>query len=265
MVLFKRTGVNRRLFLILLIAAILANIAILPYALSLGLMKTEELPISLPIAILAQIAQTTAFFSIAIFVGLFLGRKVGFGAPLLEGWLGSESVKEQFGPILKISVILGILIGVSLFFLDRVAFAFFIEPVTVFQSEPPLWQRFLVSFYGGINEEIGMRLFLLTVIVWISWKIRKTQAGLPTSLGVWIAIILISVVFGLGHLPMTAKFQQVTALVIFRAILLNGIAGVAFGWLYWKKGLESAMIAHFSTDTVLHVILPTILIIPKML
>lgn len=259
--LFKRAGVNRKLFLILLIAAIFANIAILPYALSLGLMKTEELPIPLPVAILAQIAQTTAFFSIAIFIGLFLGKKVGLGAPVLEAWLNSETVKERFKPILKISIILGILIGISLFFLDRVAFAFFIEPVTVFQSEPPLWQRFLASFYGGINEEIGMRFFFMTVIVWVSWKIRKTQAGLPTNLGVWIAIILISVIFGLGHLPMTAKFQQVTALVIFRAVLLNGIAGVVFGWLYWKKGLESAMIAHFSTDMVLHVILPAILII----
>jgi membrane protease YdiL (CAAX protease family) len=43
--------------------------------------------------------------------------------------------------------------------------------------------------------------------------------------------------------------------------LLNGIGGVVFGWLYWKKGLESAMIAHFSADIVLHVLLPAILMI----
>lgn len=29
-----------------------------------------------------------------------------------------------------------------------------------------------------------------------------------------------------------------------------------FGWLYWKKGLESAMIAHFSADIIIHVCLP---------
>ena len=167
---------------------------------------------------------------------------------------------------MRISIFLGVLVGVSLFFLDRVAFAVFIEPITASQAEPPLWQRFLASFYGGIGEEIAMRLFLMTLIVWISSKIRRTQTGSPTDLGVWIAIILISVIFGLGHLPMTAKFQQITALVVFRAVLLNGIAGVVFGWLYWKKGLESAMISHFSTDIVLHVILPAILfIMPKTL
>ena len=46
-----------------------------------------------------------------------------------------------------------------------------------------------------------------------------------------------------------------TPLVITRAILLNGIGGVVFGWLYWKRGLEAAMIAHFSADIVLHVLL----------
>jgi membrane protease YdiL (CAAX protease family) len=34
------------------------------------------------------------------------------------------------------------------------------------------------------------------------------------------------------------------------------IIGILFGWIYWKKGLEAAMVAHFSTDIVLHVIFP---------
>jgi membrane protease YdiL (CAAX protease family) len=50
--------------------------------------------------------------------------------------------------------------------------------------------------------------------------------------------------------------MEITPLVVIRAIILNGIAGVAFGWLYWKMGLESAMLSHFFTDVVLHVILP---------
>ncbi len=41
-----------------------------------------------------------------------------------------------------------------------------------------------------------------------------------------------------------------------RASVLNGIPGLAFGWLYWKRGLESAMVAHFSADILLHVIWP---------
>ena len=258
MSLFDRAGVDKKLFLILLVASILANIAVLPYASSLGLLRTAELPIPFPIAILVQIIQVTLFVSIAIFFGLFLGKKVGLGAPIIEDWLTGESIKERLKPVLVISIVLGLLVGILLFVLDRFAFAVFVEPITASQAEPPLWQRFLVCFYGGINEEIGMRLFLMTLIVWISYKIARTKDNRPTNIGVWSAIIIISVIFGLGHLPMTATFMAITPVVVIRAIVLNGIAGVAFGWLYWKKGLESAIISHFSADIILHVILPSL-------
>ena len=45
-----------------------------------------------------------------------------------------------------------------------------------------------------------------------------------------------------------------TPALITRTIVLNSLAGIAFGWLYWRRGLEAAMLAHFSTDIVLHVI-----------
>jgi membrane protease YdiL (CAAX protease family) len=65
-----------------------------------------------------------------------------------------------------------------------------------------------------------------------------------------------AIIFGLGHLPSTARITALTGIVVVRAIALNGVGGIIFGWLYWKKGLESAMIAHFSADIVLHIITP---------
>jgi membrane protease YdiL (CAAX protease family) len=248
MSLFERACVNKRLFLILLLASILANIAVLPYASSLGLLRTAELPIPFPIAILVLIIQSALFFSIAIFVGLFLGKKVGLGAPLIEDWLKAESLENRLRPILKISIVLGILVGISLFILDRFIFAFFVEPVTAAQADAPLWQRFLVSFYGGIGEEVFMRLFLMTLVVWIIHKLMRKKDIIPSEKGFWLSIIIVSVTFSLGHLPMTATFMEITPVVVIRAIILNGIAGIVFGWLYWKKGLEAAIISHFSTD-----------------
>jgi membrane protease YdiL (CAAX protease family) len=72
----------------------------------------------------------------------------------------------------------------------------------------------------------------------------------------WIAIVVVAVAFGLAHLPATAAIGlPIDTLVASRAIVLNGIGGVAFGWLYWRYGLESAMVGHFSADIVLHVLL----------
>jgi membrane protease YdiL (CAAX protease family) len=258
MSLFERACVNKKLFLILLLTCILANIAVLPYASSLGLLRVAELPIPLPIAILVQIIQASIFSVITIFVGLFLGKKVGLGAPILEDWLQPESTGKNFRPILKISIVSGVLVAISLFILDRFAFGYFIEPVTAFQEKAPLWQRILVSFYGGIGEEIFMRLFLVTLIIWVIQKLMRIRESKSIAPAAWVSIIVVSVVFGLGHLPMTATFTTITPLVIIRGIVLNGIAGIVFGWLYWKKGLEAAIISHFSADIVLHVILPSL-------
>ncbi|MFC1633399.1 CPBP family intramembrane glutamic endopeptidase [Planctomycetota bacterium] len=248
-----------KLFLVLFLASIAANIAVLPYAFSLDVVRVEELPVPLPVAVLIQIVQATIFFAVAVFFGLLLGRKVGLGAPFLESWITGEKTEIGFGPILKVAAILGIAAGVSIFVLDRFVFSIFVEPITAFQETPPIWTRLLASFYGGIGEEIFMRFFLMTLLVWITYKIKRTTYNTPIPAGVWLAIILISVVFGLGHLPMTARFTEITTIVVLRAIILNGIAGITFGWLYWKKGLEAAMISHFTTDIVLHVILPSLM------
>lgn len=250
--------INWKLFSVLLSVSIIANIAILPYAFSLDVVHTKELPVPLPVAVLIQITQATIFFAVAIFFGLLLGKKVGLGAPFIESWLTSEKAKVEPGPILRIAALLGIVVGAAIFVLDRFIFSIFVEPITAFQETPPIWTRLLASFYGGVGEEIAMRLFLMTLLVWITYKIKRTNNGMPTHTGVWLAIILISVLFGLGHLPMTARFTEITTIVVLRAILLNGIAGITFGWLYWKKGLEAAMISHFTTDIVLHVIMPSL-------
>lgn len=254
-----RKLINWKLFLILLPASVVANMAVLPYALSLGALRTKELPVPLSVAILVQVIQATIFFAVAIFFGLFLGRKVGLGAPFIESWITGKSWPGRLRVTAEAAIILGVAAGMSIFVLDRFIFSIFVEPITAFQEAGPLWQRFLASFYGGVGEEIGMRLFMMTLIVWVTYKFKRTKDDMPTNAGVWLAITVVSVVFGLGHLPMTAVFTEITVIVVLRAIILNGIAGVVFGWLYWRKGLEAAMISHFSADIVLHVILPSII------
>jgi membrane protease YdiL (CAAX protease family) len=116
----------------------------------------------------------------------------------------------------------------------------------------------LACFYGGIGEEVLCRLFLMTLMVWISTFFARTQAGRPTVSGIWLAIVLSSVMFGLGHLPITGDLVPLSPMVIARAVLLSGVAGIIFGWLYQKNGLESAMISHFTCDVTLHVVVPLV-------
>jgi membrane protease YdiL (CAAX protease family) len=123
------------------------------------------------------------------------------------------------------------------------------------QTDP--WQGFLASFYGGITEEILLRLGVMTLLVWLGALVARRHP--PGSAILWGANVLAALLFGLGHLPATAALVALTPLVITRAIVLNGLAGVVFGWLYWRRGLAAAMVAHFTTDLVLHVLTPALL------
>lgn len=247
--------INWKLFLILLIASSCSAAAVLPYTLTLQADLLKEVPVPLSVLLLVQIIQSVILFAVFIFIGLSLSKRVGLGLPILESWLEGKEVKGYFQSILGISIILGVLVGIIIIGLDFL-FSIIGVQITIAQVAPPIWQGFLASFYGGIGEEVAMRLFLMTLLVWIFYKIRRTEDDKPTNIGMWLAIIITAVLFGIGHLPITAALTTITPLVVARAILLNGVAGIAFGWLYWKKGLESAMIAHFSADILLHVILP---------
>ena len=91
----------------------------------------------------------------------------------------------------------------------------------------PIWQKLLASLYGGISEEILMRLFLMTLFIWVGMKIG--QLNQPTKMGITISIFLAAIIFGLGHLPITASLTTITPIIITRAIILNGIGGIVFG------------------------------------
>ncbi len=246
-------------FLILLAATVLSIIAIMPYALTLqaGLLKQIVLPMPLWELLALQMVENTLLFAVMIAAGLYLGRKVGLGMPILEGALEGKDVSRQLGRVTVLSVMVGVLAALLLVAMDL----FFAHAGIRIGSQgaaPPAWQGFLAAFYGGIAEEVSMRLFLMTLLVWLLREVKRALKGKPSGLEIWLAILLSAVLFGLGHLPMTRVLTDLTPMVVARAVALNGVFGVVMGWLYWKQGLESAMIAHFSGDLVLHVILPII-------
>lgn len=122
-----------------------------------------------------------------------------------------------------------------------------------------LWKTLIAAFYGGIVEELLMRLFLVSLFAWLLSKLLKKNDPSQSPTIMWTAIILSSIIFGIGHLPATASVTAITSIVVLRAIVLNGIGGLVFGWLFWKKGLYHAMVAHFVADIVLLVVMPRLL------
>ena len=249
--------INWKLFFILLAACLAGSMLIVPYQLALTQVEINVSPI---IVVLSALANSLILFPVAIFLGLFLSKKVGMGLPILEGVLQKENKSKEFKSILMPSIFWGALAGVIIIALSF-PFNRLIPEFQNFETIVPPWKGFLASFYGGIAEEVLLRLFVVSLLVWITFLIKKSKSGGPTVFGIWLAIFLAAVLFGIGHLPATMQIVDLNAIVITRAIVLNGIGGIVFGWLYWKRGLESAIIAHFTADIVLHVITPSIVLL----
>jgi len=249
----------KKLFWFFFLACLLSIIAIIPYMLTLQAEVIENIPIPLSVWLPLQVIQNTVIFAVFIRVGMRLSGQVGLEAPILESWLSHEKTEINVRTTLTRAFLLGLLAGLLIVACD-VLFYLLVGGIDILkaypgQPTPPLWQVVLALPYGAIAEEVGMRLFVMTVFVWTFHKIRPSKEGGPTSVGVWLAIGAAAVLFGFSHLPGIMFFIELTAFGVFRIVFLNAVGGTIFGWLYWKRGFESAMVAHLAMDIVLHIVL----------
>lgn len=253
---------NWRIKLVLLFTVLnmIGILAIIPYQMSL--MGNQPLPGNIPMSLIVLINSTVqvVYMFVLVLVGVRLQNRTGLQAPLLNGIV----YPEERVPISKkwlVRSIVGAFIGSGIvILLDVFVFAPMIGAPMNEVSTPSWWKGLLASLYGGITEEIMLRLFGMTLIVWlIAWITKKRKNEIPASY-YYVAIFLIAIVFGLGHLPATIQvFGDLSTILVIRALVLNGLLGLWFGYLYWRKGLEYAMIAHISADIFLHVLFALIL------
>lgn len=260
-------SVNWRIFWILFAAGLLGVIAILPYMADLvgtiSIEKGEVGEMPLPLIVILAILQNGLLLAVIIVIGMILSERVGLRMPLIRAWTTDESPPKP-SAILLPGLLLGAAVGIvlvaveAIFFLPRLP-----EAMHPF-FEIPLWKRLLAGvLYGGLTEELFMRLFLLSLVAWLLGKRWKTPEGTPTTAAFSAAIVVVAILFGLGHLPSTAAFAPLTPLLVVRALVLNGIAGVAFGYLYWKNSLEAAMLGHMGAHLVMQI--PGVMLLRGML
>jgi hypothetical protein len=246
-----------RVLWFLLIAAIFGAAAGIPFALEVFRPLIEASPpiaIPLPLLVLIGVAQNVLLFGVFIGVGLLLARKIGLGTPLLESWLYHEESPVRAADSFKAGVPVGITVGVILTVIILSVAPHMPGLPFVRAGQASIWKRVLACFYGGLDEEILTRLFLLTLFAWLGVRFFQKQQARLSPGTFWIANIMVAVLFGLGHLPAASRVMAITPEVVIVALVLNGVAAISFGYLYWKRGLESAMIAHFCADFVIYVV-----------
>lgn len=193
--------------------------------------------------------QGVLFTFLATFVGLKLARKVNLK-------LNFKFDKNAF----RLSVLIGFATAFIITVSDRFIFAKYLPTTIIKYVFSP---TYFISgiLYGGIIEEVLLRLFVMSLIVLIFWKLfAKTKDYLHIPSWVYIsAIILSAILFAAGHLPLTIQTLGMSAPILIRCFILNGIGGIGFGYLYWRKGLSYSIYAHAITHIFMQIVFMPIL------
>lgn len=185
-------------------------------------------------------------------LGLFLGRQVGLGAPLLTDLLRRRpGAAGRLWRDAMLALPLGFAVGAGLI-LMRMANADYLPP-----ELPPFGHRgalagLLASVGAAVAEETWIRLGVMTTLAWLGARLLGHSTIRPMV--AWPAIVAAALVFGLIHLPQLAQYGAATSSAIAATLLGNGIVGILCGWLYWRRSLVAAMLAHLAVDLVLHVL-----------
>ena len=168
-------------------------------------------------------------------VGIFLGKKTGL-------WKGETSITKK--PLL-ITIMISFVGGLSLILPDILFFGKYVPVIMDSYSVKPTIPYILAAvLYGGVIEEVMLRLFMMSLIAFVLHKLFGKKTETPATGILAAANVLAALLFAAGHLPATAATIGITPMILFRCFLLNGGFGLLFGWLYRKYGLRYAMLAH---------------------
>jgi len=218
----------------------MAGVVVLSLTVIPQLLENAPRSVPLGVAVAASVAQSGVLLALAVWAGVAFSRPLGLGAPAIEAALlgtgGWPALKRQLLP----AAIVGIFVGGLLALLAHIAPS---ELLALGQAiEIPVAAKLL---YGGVTEEMLMRWGLMTLLIWLPWRLIQKRAGLPRRSYVIGAIFAAALLFGALHLPAAAAMgASINPPVVGYIIVGNAVPGALFGFLYWRHGLEAAILAH---------------------
>ena len=168
-------------------------------------------------------------------IGIWLAKKVGL-------WKDERKITKK--PLL-LSVIVSVFGGSVMILSDVLFFGNFSEIIKDSYAVKPTVPYLIGTVtYGAVIEEVMLRLFTMSLIAFVLYKLFQKNRKFPSDSVLIIANIISAVLFAAGHLPTTFMLFGNSPIIIFRCFLLNGGIGMLLGWLYRKYGLRYAMISH---------------------
>jgi len=243
-----------------------------------------------PLLVGTEAIEITVELAIAVSCGLLAAHRIGLGAPIVEKWLCGEPIRSQVRPWLVPSLVVGILLALismlpnlSVFHPNRQLAHQEAERISespdgakvaeklgrLVDARPLTLTSLTVSYLNAaIRVELISRLFLLSIIALTFAKITGSPSGTVSNRVLFSAVLGVAAIGAIAHiawqsattkmifssLGMIKTVHHSFWLVIARAFLQTVPGAVGFGWLYVRRGIESAILSAFVASVVAHLL-----------
>ena len=210
------------------------------------------------LAVPIDIVATPVSTLVAGVVG-FLGLRVWRWSGLLS-WLKNPAT-NTFTRLVRVvgCLALGLLVGLFALGLIRLA----IEPIVpgagariAAAGALPVWRRLAIIYVAAVGEELVFRLLLLSVAAGLMMRLLRRNPG-ATDRGVMMGSVAFSALgFAAVHLPAWSSVGPLSVGLVLMVMVLNGLGGVVFGYVFVTRGIVAAMVAHAGADCAIQLIGP---------
>ena len=174
--------VNWKAFALLMAAGLLGVVAVFPFALELLGSSIPQAPdVSMPTVLALALLQNGVLLAVAILIGMILSKRVGLRMPLIQAWTTGTRPSLAEARVLP-ALLAGAAVGAVLVAIEASVFLRHLSGAMHSLFAIPFWKRLLGAVvYGGITEELLMRLFLMALVAWLVGRWWMTPGGLPAS------------------------------------------------------------------------------------
>lgn len=200
-----------------------------------------QTPPPLAVLVLVGLLQSAVMLALMIVLGLWQSRNLGLKSRVL-GEVRTPFLKDL--PVAAYGALGSLLLVAAVYLVFRGAAQSLQQEVN-----RDLLYTLMGMLYGGFTEELLLRFGIMTALAALfRWMFKNI------ALAFMLAIVVSSVLFGVLHLPYAATLTALTPQVVAFVVLGNSVAGLVFGTLYWKRNLETAMLAHMGFHVLLSLI-----------
>jgi len=120
-------------------------------------------------------------------------------------------------------------------------------------SHPPIGNRVLVALIGSLGEELVFRVVIATITAWVIYFLLRFVVAEPKRPAQWISVFAAAIGVGLMHVGQVGNPAD-----FWRIMTVNVIGHSVYGFLYWTRGFEVAVLTHVIVTSLLYIGVPAL-------